>query len=347
MPPPFKSTASPVKEGQPEDGGSLVELQPLIANLLAKKATVPGSVFIVEGVDAELEVTKRYRSVRLLLGDGELCIQALLHPDLHSLVDQEDITLGSYVRTDKFALKLWTLSEQEKMVYLLVEKLKVVGFNSVYLNQEELEPQHEATREPYEVDEKAGLLKEDYGDDDISDGSIDEAFDSIAPPTDPRTLQSLDPAHPSPDAANASRPWTSRDPTAPVKLTALRSIPTLPYAQNWTVNVLAVVASLSDVEPSQLAGAPTQRTARLADPTTSKRVHLTVFLDAELFAPRVGSAVLLLGLKNHRFDGGSLKKYASDRPPNGRPWFFEEPAQLGWCDVAGLKRWWKGKAKLT
>ncbi|KAI1488728.1 hypothetical protein F5X96DRAFT_643871, partial [Biscogniauxia mediterranea] len=127
----------------------------------------------------------------------------------------------------------------------------------------------------------------------------------------------------------------------PLKLTKLRSIPNLPYKQNWSVNVLAVVSALSDVEPSGLPPYR-QRQARLADPSTDKHVLLTVFLDPQGFAPAVGSVVLLLGVKNHRFDGGSLKKYASDRPrAPGESWWFENPAQLPWCDVAGLHRWWR------
>ncbi|PON20253.1 hypothetical protein TGAM01_v210895 [Trichoderma gamsii] len=127
-----------------------------------------------------------------------------------------------------------------------------------------------------------------------------------------------------------------------LKLTTLRLIPHLPYAQNWSVNVLATVASLSPVEPSHLPPGK-QRTARIADPSTAKQVQLTVFLDPEGFAPRVGSAVLLVGVKNHRFDRGSLKKYASDgKRESDRRWWFEDPWHMSWLDVAGIKSWWQG-----
>ncbi|KAF5654025.1 hypothetical protein FCIRC_13994, partial [Fusarium circinatum] len=116
-----------------------------------------------------------------------------------------------------------------------------------------------------------------------------------------------------------------------------RQIPHLPYAQNWSCNVLAIISYLSDIEPSSLPPYR-QRSARLADPSTSKQVNLTVFLDPEAFTPRVGSAVLLVGVKNHRFDGGSLKKYESDRK-DGR-WWFENPIEMDWCDVEGINDWW-------
>jgi hypothetical protein len=76
-------------------------------------------------------------------------------------------------------------------------------------------------------------------------------------------------------------------------------------------------------------------------------VLLTVFLDPDDFSPAVGSVVLLLGVKNHRFDGGSLKKYASDRPRSGGRWWFEEPKELGWCDVAGMREWWDKRRQDT
>ncbi|KKY38046.1 hypothetical protein UCDDA912_g01956 [Diaporthe ampelina] len=126
-----------------------------------------------------------------------------------------------------------------------------------------------------------------------------------------------------------------------LKLTPLKSIPYLPYKQNWAVNVLAVVAWLSDVEPALLPGyVGKQRTARLTDPSTDKQVLLTVFLDPDEFAPEVGSVVLLLGVKNHRFDGGSLKKYGNEKPRPGTNWWFKNPADIEWCDVEGLKNWW-------
>lgn len=101
---------------------------------------------------------------------------------------------------------------------------------------------------------------------------------------------------------------------------------------------MAIVVQLSPVEISELPPYR-QRTARLADPSTAKQVHLTVFLDPEEFSPEVGNAVLLTGVKNHVFDGGSLRKYASDGK-DGRRWWFEEPWELGWCDVKGIKEWW-------
>jgi hypothetical protein len=143
-------------------------------------------------------------------------------------------------------------------------------------------------------------------------------------------------------ATPVALPKDWKDKNTPLKLTPLRSVPNLPYKQNWSINILAIVVSLSDVEPCHIAPY-TQRTARLTDPSTSKQDLLTVFLDPEEFRPTIGRAVLLAGVKNHRFEGGCLKKYASDRPRPGNRWWFEDPFELAWCNVAGLHKWWAGQ----
>lgn len=162
-----------------------------------------------------------------------------------------------------------------------------------------------------------------------SDADLDDALDTLD------NALSFPPTKPPPLPVALARDW--HDPQTPLKLTTLRSIPRLPYTQNWSCNVLAIVASLSPVELSHLSPFR-QRTARITDPSTAKRVRLTVFLDPDAFAQCVGSAVLLTGVKNHRFDGGSLKKYASDAA--APRWWFEDPWHLAWCDVTAIKRWW-------
>lgn len=173
-------------------------------------------------------------------------------------------------------------------------------------------------------------------------GDSDEGeFETMAvPETRPAEKRASGAALPILSTSSAKDPaWLSTDLSKPLKLTPLRSIPNLPYKQNWSVNVLAIVSSITELQPATLPPF-SQRQARLAHPSTPKLVHLTVFLDPAEFTPQVGSAVLLLGVKNHRFDGGSLKKYSSDRPRDGGPWWFEDPTHLPWCDVDNLTRWW-------
>ncbi|KAI1110631.1 hypothetical protein F5Y14DRAFT_428261 [Nemania sp. NC0429] len=348
------------------------EPRPLIADILRTRFCVPDSIFLVEGVDiAHTSKSRRWRAIRLLLGDGELCIQALLSTEMHRFVDRGDICFGSYVKLQQFRVEMRAGEEKAEMVYLIVESLVLVGWNNTLTDpsiagQEELDPdtvlvehgEHEARHDsgepsqppkpeerrnssqtsgeqPEEVKER--VVESFDADDDfeimaVSEGQTAHNRQEIATVivTQKRDITSSDAdATPRP-IANLSRP---------PKLTNLRAIPNLPYKQNWSVNVLCVVSAISDIEP---AGIPpyTQRQARLTDPSTEKHVLLTVFLDPEQFNPGIGSVVLLFGVKNHRFDGGSLKKYASDKPKVGESWWYENPTHFSWCDVDGLRRWW-------
>lgn len=401
--PPNENAIVPLDPAQP------LAPKPLIADILRTRYCVPGSVFLVEGVDSSIAVGRKHRAVRLLLGDGDLCLQALLSGEMHGFVDDGQVYPGCYVKVDRFEVRWVDVAgheeddedcgagdrtskrkrkrDQGKMVYLLVEDLVTVGWNNAYLRilkKQRQETDLDRVEAISGADQGAAKDMDEHirrdGTDGIRSVSPTDRAQTPPPPKVPAgagdvdSERTLDPRFealdlkPVPDqraseppagdeehppkrqtntaarAQGGTLPWTSDDATKPLKLTALRSIPTLPYKQNWTVNVLAIVASLSEVEPSHLPPYH-QRTARLADPSTSKQVLLTVFLDPDDFNPKVGSVVLLLGVKNHRFDGGSLKKYSSDRPKRGRRWWFEEPSELGWCDVAGLRAWWDGKQR--
>ncbi|PNP55974.1 hypothetical protein THARTR1_03911 [Trichoderma harzianum] len=420
-------------------------LQPLIRQMLSTRRCTSGSIFIVEGIDvmpvpAATPADDDSHAVRLVLGDGELCIQALLHPDMFYLVEKRDVFVGCCVRLGDFVMRFEepegdgqnlvdqgdeeedAREERDKddekgMVYLIVNELETAGWNESYMamwrrhergkdaagaedaeqpavvtgklsTDEQLAGENQGTAsEEAQTTPKAsrprrGVVRfadqqaspsvqtpttarfQDKGkaetprpldendDDDEDDEDLENAFEAFEARTFP--IRRATPKKPAASndaretAAASDKPQQQQQPIAlprdwhdqqtPLKLTTLRLIPHLPYAQNWSVNVLAIVASLSPVEPSHLAPGK-QRTARIADPSTAKQVHLTVFLDPDGFTPRVGSAVLLVGVKNHRFDGGSLKKYASDG--DGR-WWFEDPWDMSWLDVAGIKSWWQG-----
>ncbi|RYP93174.1 hypothetical protein DL770_000748 [Monosporascus sp. CRB-9-2] len=428
------------------------EPKPVIAEIIRTRYCGPGSVLLVEGVDVTYTLAssgdnnngksrrrksrRGWRVVRLLLGDGELCIQALLAPEMHRYVDVGKVAFGSYIRLERFRVEWLDVGgaddgsdavdvkgkgkgkETEKMpgtekwgkvVYLVVEDLIVVGWNNTLIKManagelgaetgedpvpdEENEAQTPSpspslppspspspsqslspsraraarktttttTRQPGASEPQTQHLLEEG----VEAANSDSDFETMPISAQEKSTQNraLLNANTSTTATNQlptrhhrrpqhqqHRPWLATDPRQPVKLTPLRAIPHLPYKQNWAVNVLAVVSAVSpEVEP---AGIPpyAQRQARLADPSTPKHVLLTVFLDAERFCPTVGSVVLMLGVKNHRFDGGSLKKYASDRPPVGVAdadewrWWFENPEQFAWCadEVRALRAWWE------
>ncbi|KAL8282549.1 hypothetical protein RB600_005816 [Gaeumannomyces tritici] len=315
--------------------------------------------------------SRHLRAVRLLLADGGgVCIQGLLRPAAHDLVYKGSVYEGCFVRLDDFWLRVVqpdaSSPETRPTVFLVLERRASVAT---------LKPpaatagQKQGLKQPFPV---AGFLSAATIRDAPPVLAAAEAPD-FGGPTDggPRqhshsstsnqghekpasgakapgaTVARRPQAPAEPDSSRLGTPpaWACHDLSHPLKLTPLRAIPLLPFKQNWMVNVLAVVAELSGPEPSLLPPSYAQRTARLADPSTPKHVLLTVFLDPDGFAPSPGAAVLLLGVKNHRFDGGSLKKYASDRPRDGGPWWLEAPRHLPWCDVAGLEAWWAAMAE--
>lgn len=307
--------------------------------------------------------------MRLMLGDGDLCIQALLSGPSHRFVETGEVTVGCYIKVDKFDIEWEYLDPEEpqvtgdgeKMVYLVLHDVTTVGWNETYRAMARKD-QAQSTDSPSKSVTQPDASKISAGngtgspksatrtaaktrpstDEGDSDFDMNDAFEDFDKIVFPRKSQKAaisakdDPAVSKMEGpVSLPKDWTSRQ--TPLKLTTLHMIPNLPYAQNWSCNVLAIIASLSPVENSYLPPYK-QRTARIADPSTAKQVHLTVFLDPESFCPEVGSAVLLTGVKNHRFDGGSLKKYASDK--SQQQWWFENPLDMTWCDVAGIREWW-------
>ncbi|KAK4115824.1 hypothetical protein N656DRAFT_702525 [Canariomyces notabilis] len=402
----------------------------LITDILRTRYCIPGSVFLVEAIDRRVPIPPEaldkdggdndasdsgrrrrrrrrtgLRAMRLLLGDGELCIQALVRPEMYPFIDRGVVYEGCYVRVDKFELRWGKDKREGGMAYLVVWDLVTVGWNEEYLQilkreegegdgkgnevmwdekggeelenipqqmEDELvedEPPEEVTASPSdekvvdpaghdpELPDQEPKLDEDVGEDDYITDS-DDAFETLKISTeraDERrvTLSALDtPQRPQEPAVQQNQihdksiPWRPNDPTQALRLTQLRAIPNLPYKQNWMVNVLAVVVSLSEVQPSHIVPYR-QRTARLADMSTTKHVQLSTFLDPEGFTPAIGSVVLLLGVKNHLSEGGSLRKYVSDRPKSGRSWWVQHPETLGWCkeEVVRLREWWQGRTE--
>lgn len=346
-------------------------LRAVIADLFRTYHCNQGSILLVEGIEAQVPVSRRYRTVRLLLGDGELCVQALLRPEMHRFVDTSQLYVGCYVQLNTFEIRLAPLrsngdviharsDEPEEMVFLIVRDMAVVGWDIAYVQmarttgQEHPESAAGANgretvenskavvrrdahrpeaatppwRRPLPVETETQAPKEDGPSHmmEVSGQGVSEHSEALCDRSDVDNVL-----------------WTLNDLSKPLKLTQLKSVPNLPYKQNWVVNILAIIASLSAVEPATLPPYK-QRTARLADPSTGKQVLLTVFLDADDFTPMVGSVVLLLGVKNHRFDGGSLKKYWDERPRERSKWWFENPNHVEWCNVDGLKKWWADKS---
>ncbi|EAQ86800.1 hypothetical protein CHGG_08053 [Chaetomium globosum CBS 148.51] len=447
--------------------------KPLISDILRTRYCVPGSVFLVESIQRSIPVAAdglssglgsgsgtglrggrrqsrrrrgRERAVRLLLGDGELCVQAFVRGEIHCFVDGGGVYEGCYVRLDRFWLGEVEVAGMGEVADDGVGDSEYLGM--LRMEREEAERERRLQLErgeeglgqaegelvvAHEVREDVGKEAEEYEDDELIDqlmavegngettgaatrettttnfgppgvdppestqrdpneldytSDSDSAFETLAVSAerasqrriltsapDPRQelqasiikqnqndhrRQNHQHAQPQPQAQpqqqppqpqpliTKPRPWLPTSATQFVKLTPLSQIPSLPYRQNWMVNVLAILTSLSPVQPSHIGPSFVQRTARLTDMSTPKQVLLTVYLDPEGFTPREGGVVLLLGVKNHFGEGGSLRKYVSDGLGVGESWWVAaEEGGLGWCR-AGVERlgsWWREKGR--
>ena len=123
--------------------------------------------------------------------------------------------------------------------------------------------------------------------------------------------------------------------TRPLKLTALSSIIGPKASRNRVIDVVGVVC---EVNPDivRRANMPDQRDIRVMDTSTTKRVQLTVFVDAINFLPKMGTVALFRSVTTHEWNGGSLKAYPRDC--EGRDWFL--PGKVDESAAEELRAWW-------
>ncbi|KAL5594067.1 hypothetical protein BROUX41_001114 [Berkeleyomyces rouxiae] len=363
-------------------------VRPCIAALLSRGTAPALMTLVVENIQLVELPSRSLPAIRLLLGDGQLCIQALLRTQAHVLVHTEALAVGGIVALSHYEAVFADAQDGRAMVFLDVERFEVVGqWKGSGKQPERNGGEQGECMTVDQVQNKRPLIRVDS----FSDVHFDESF--FDPPSSfskqssphPEPKQSFpstnlpsaapgpitsDPApssksthpltinHPIPKLLASYKPsldlpgptvrpvalfrkW--HDMQQPLKLTPLGSLPYLPYKSNWTCNILAIVTSLGPVETGALAAQ--QRVVRVADPTVSAPVRLSVFLDPESFVPPLGVPVLLVGVKNHTYEGGSLNKYESDRPLEGQSWWYTDLQQFPWCNTEGLKQWWDLEAQ--
>lgn len=130
----------------------------------------------------------------------------------------------------------------------------------------------------------------------------------------------------------------------PLRLTSLAAL-TGPHAtRNKVVDVFAVVASVTPTLvrcPGIRPGIHFKRELRITDPSTSKKVMLSVFVEPEEFVPEVGTVALFRSVTTNKWDGGSLNAFKRDC--EGREWFLKSPQGVDGCDVTNLMEWWKNR----
>ena len=77
------------------------------------------------------------------------------------------------------------------------------------------------------------------------------------------------------------------------------------------------------------------------DPSTDKRVLVSVFVDPASFVPEVGTVALFRSMTTHEWERGMLNVYPQHC--GGRKWFVRDPVGVEGCDVMGLRDWWERK----
>lgn len=126
----------------------------------------------------------------------------------------------------------------------------------------------------------------------------------------------------------------------PLQLRSLESLTGQHATRNKVHDVFAVICSVdaSTIKPATM---PLKRDMRIMDPSTDKKVLVSVFVDPARFQPRVGTVALFRSLTTHEWDRGMLNVYPQQC--GGKAWFVPDPVGVPGCDVDGMKDWWRRK----
>lgn len=141
--------------------------------------------------------------------------------------------------------------------------------------------------------------------------------------------------------STSSRPTSRSDKRprpimTPLRLMSLSSLKGY-RRRNDIYDVFAVIYSVSDmvVKRSRM---PAKRDVRIVDPSTDKKVLLSVFVDPANFKPRVGQIALMRNLTTHEWDGGMLNAYP--KQCEGTQWFIPDPQAIAGCNTNFMREWW-------
>ena len=120
----------------------------------------------------------------------------------------------------------------------------------------------------------------------------------------------------------------------PLQLSTLASITGANATRNKQVNILAMIdyVSSSTVKP---ATAPLKRDVRIVDPTTNKKVTLSIFIDPVNFIPKEYDIILFRNLTTHDFSGGNLNAYP--KKCRGKEWYVINPYEIEGCDMKSME----------
>ena len=134
---------------------------------------------------------------------------------------------------------------------------------------------------------------------------------------------------------DSTQPGVSPErPPSPLQLSTLASVTGTNATRNKQVNILAMIeyVSSSTVKPTT---APLKRDVRIVDPSTDRRVTLSVFVDPVNFVPKKYDIILFRDLTTHDFSGGNLNVYP--KKCKGKEWFIINPYNIEQCDMKSME----------
>lgn len=119
-----------------------------------------------------------------------------------------------------------------------------------------------------------------------------------------------------------------------LQLSTLASVTGTNATRNKQVNILAMIeyVSSSTVKPTT---APLKRDVRIVDPSTNKKVTLSVFVDPVNFVPKAYDIILFRDLTTHDFSGGNLNAYP--KKCRGTEWYILNPYDAEECDMKSME----------
>ena len=121
---------------------------------------------------------------------------------------------------------------------------------------------------------------------------------------------------------------------SPLQLSTLASVTGTNATRNQQVNILAMIehVSSSTVKPTT---APLKRDVRIVDPSTDKKVTLSVFVDPVNFLPKEYDIILFRELTTHDFSGGNLNAYP--KKCKDKKWYILNPYEIRECDMSSME----------
>ena len=137
-----------------------------------------------------------------------------------------------------------------------------------------------------------------------------------------------------PQQAITRTPFSPEPIQSPLQLSTLASVTGPSATRNKQVNILAMIdyVSSSTVKPTT---APLKRDVRIVDPTTDKKVTLSVFIDPVNFVPKLYDIILFRDLTTHDFSGGNLNAYP--KKCRGKEWYLPNPYGIDECDMEAME----------